>query len=351
MRRFLIFVLLLILALGGVAGWVWYSLHTPYGNFQPPGVFVDIPKGASARTISRLLAQQGVVRNQWIFEGLSRYRSRRTLEAGEYYFDHPQTAFAVFDTIAAGRVYEISVTVPEGFNSFQIADLMEKQGLTTRDAFLAAAADPSPIRDMFAGAPSVEGFLFPATYQFGRHVTAQQIIRAMTDHFRAEWNQLQEELPPGDPIQKTNQPGTAFIVTLASLVESETPKPEERPIIAGVFENRLRIHMALGCDPTVVYALELKGAYKGTLTLPDLRVDSPYNTYRYPGLPPGPITNPGETSLRAALHPATVDYLYFVADTMGGHQFAKTLAEHIRNVARYHKLLSQKSHKEPVPSR
>jgi UPF0755 protein len=345
MRRFFIFVLFVILALGGVAGWVWYSLHTPYGNFQPPGVFVDIPKGASVRTISRLLAQQGVVRNQWIFEGLSRYRSRRTLEAGEYYFDHPQTTLAVFDTIAAGRVYEISVTVPEGFNTFQIADLMEKAGLTTRDAFLAAAADPTPIRDLDSDVPSVEGFLFPATYQFPRHVTAQQIITKMTDHFRTEWNALlaAENL--------TKMPNPKHVVTLASLVESETPKPDERPIIAGVFENRLKRGMALGCDPTVVYALEKKGAYKGTLTLPDLRVDSPYNTYRYPGLPPGPITNPGETSLRAALHPATVDYLYFVADTEGGHLFAKTLAEHIRNVARYHKLLSQKSHKEPVPSR
>jgi UPF0755 protein len=345
MRRFLVFVLLVILALGGAAAWLWHSLNTPYGNFPPPGVFVDIPKGASERSISRLLAQQGVIESEHAFDALCRYRSRRTLQAGEYYFDHPQNAFAVFDTIAAGRIYEISVTVPEGFNTFQIAELMAGKGFTTRDAFLAAAANPSPIKDLAPDAPTVEGFLFPATYQFSRHITAQQIIAKMTDHFRTQWNTLTAtELVDA----QTNR--VRIVVTLASLVESETPKFEERPVIAGVFENRLRIRMALGCDPTVVYALEKKGLYKGTLTFADLRVDSPYNTYRYPGLPPGPITNPGETSLRAALHPAVTDALYFVADTEGGHLFAKTLTEHNRNVARYHKLLKQKSHKEPVPS-
>jgi UPF0755 protein len=345
MRKFLIFVLLVILALGGAAAWLWHSLNTPYGNFPPPGIFVDIPKGASERSISRLLAQQGVVGSEYAFDALCRYRSRRTLQAGEYYFDHPQNAFAIFDTIAAGRVYEISVTVPEGFNTFQIADLMASKGFTTREAFLAAVADPAPIKDLASDAPSVEGFLFPATYQFSRHVTAQQIIGKMTDHFRTEWNSLisaeDAPLPARTPMH---------VITLASLVESETPKFDERPVIAGVFENRLRIRMALGCDPTVVYALEKRGLYKGTLTFADLRVDSPYNTYRYPGLPPGPITNPGETSLRAALHPVGTDALYFVADTEGGHLFAKTLTEHNRNVARYHKLLKQKTHKEPVPS-
>jgi UPF0755 protein len=342
MRRFLIFLAVVLLGMGAVAGWLYWSLYTPFQNFQEPGVFVDIPKGASERSISHLLAQQGVVRNEWAFDALCRYRSRRTLEAGEYYFDHPQTAFAVFDALAEGRVFELSVTVPEGFNSFQIADLLEGKSLTTRDAFLAAVADPAPIRDIAPGAPNVEGFLFPATYQFPRHVTPEQIIAAMTGHFRTEWNTLASADPPVDgrtPLQ---------IVTLASLVESETPKPDERPVIAGVFLNRLRKRMALQCDPTVVYALEMKDAYKGTLTLPDLRVDSPYNTYRYPGLPPGPIANPGETSLRAALRPAPVDFLYFVADTEGGHLFSRTLAEHNQNVARYHQLLGQKNPKDPA---
>jgi UPF0755 protein len=343
MRRVLLFLLFVLILLLAAVGWIYWSLYTPYQKFQAPGVFVDIPKGASERTISHLLAQQGVVRSEWAFDALCRYRSHRTLEAGEYFFDHPQTAFAVFDTLAEGRVFELSVTVPEGFNSFQIADLLESKGLTTREAFLAAAADPAPVRDIAPTAPNVEGFLFPATYDFPHHTTPEQIISAMTDHFRAEWNTLIST----DPLNQGRTP--LQIVTLASLVESETPKPGERPIIAGVFLNRLRKRMALQCDPTVVYALEMKGAYRGSLTLPDLRVDSPYNTYRYPGLPPGPIANPGETSLRAALHPAAVDFLYFVADTEGGHLFARTLSEHNQNVARYHRLLGQKSSKDPAP--
>lgn len=343
MRR--LFLILFLLSLLGAGAWIAFSLYSPYQGFQAPGVFVDIPKGASERSISRILAQQGVIRDQWTFALLGRWRSRRRLEAGEYYFDRPETAFEVFDTLAAGRIFEISVTVPEGYNTMQIADLLAAKGLVTRNDFLAAASDPHSIRDLASGAPSVEGFLFPATYQFPRHVTAEQVIGAMTDHFRTEWSILTAAIPPA--AGRTPEQ----IVTLASLVESETPKPDERPVVAGVFENRLRLRMTLDCDPTVVYALEKAGDYKGTLTLADLRVDSPYNTYRHAGLPPGPIANPGEASLRAALRPSAVDYIYFVADTEGGHLFSRTLAEHYRNVARYHQLLGQKNPKEPVPPR
>lgn len=341
MRRAII--ILLLLALLGAAAWIAYSLYSPYQGFQQPGVFVDIPKGASGRVIARILADQGVVRSQWAFDLLCRVRSRRKLQAGEYYFDSSQTSFEVFDKIAAGRIFEISVTIPEGFNSMQIAGLLAEKGLITRDSFLAAVADPSPIRDLAPGAPSVEGFLFPATYQFPRHISASQIIAEMTGHFRTEWSNLTAI----DPAVDGRTP--LHVVTLASLVESETPKLSERPIIAGVFENRLRKGVALGCDPTIVYALEMKGAYNGTLTLEDLRVDSPYNTYRHAGLPPGPIANPGEASLQAALQPAKVDYFYFVADTEGGHFFSKSLAEHNSNVARYHQLLGRKNPKESAP--
>jgi UPF0755 protein len=340
MRRAII--ILGVLGIAGLIGWVAYSLHSPYQGFQAPGVFVDIPKGSSGRTIARLLAEQGAVRDQWTFQMLERYRGR-ALQAGEYYFDHPETEFQIYDTLAAGRVFAISVTIPEGFNTMQIADLLESKNLVPREEFLAAAKDPSPIKDIAPGAPSVEGFLYPATYAFPRHLTARQAIAAMTDHFRAEWNALTAT----DPLPANR--AALQIVTLASLVESETPKPEERPIIAGVFENRLRLGMTLDCDPTVIYALEKEGRYHGTLTLPDMRVDSPYNTYRHPGLPPGPIANPGDTSLRAALHPSAVNYIYFVADTEGGHMFARTLSEHYRNIARYHRLLKQKNPKESVP--
>ncbi|HLW99777.1 MAG TPA: endolytic transglycosylase MltG [Candidatus Acidoferrales bacterium] len=343
MRR--AFILLVFLSILAVAAWIAFTLYNPYQGFEAPGVFVEIPKGSSARTIARILADQGVVRSQWTFALLCRTRSNRRLQAGEYYFDHPQTAFNVFDMLAAGKVFELTVTVPEGYNIMQIADLLAEGKLVSREDFLAAAHDTTPIRDLAPTAPSVEGFLFPATYEFPRHITSAKIIAEMTQHFRTEWSALTAATPLANGRAVQN------IVTLASLVESETPKMEERPIIAGVFQNRLRIGMALACDPTVVYALEQGGAYDGTLTSADMHVDSPYNTYRNRGLPPGPIANPGEASLRAALQPATVDYLYFVADTEGGHFFSKSFAEHIRNIARYHQLLAQKNAKEPAQKR
>ncbi len=343
MRRILVIAIFLSIAAGGA--WLTYSLVKPFQGFQSPGVFVDIPKGASARSIARILESQGVIRSQWAFALLCRVHPRRKLQAGEYFFDRPATAFEVLDTLAAGHIFEISVTVPEGFNTLQIAALLEEKGLVARDAFLAAALDPSPIRDLAPRASSVEGFLFPATYQFPRHLMAQDAIAAMTSHFRTVWNSLGSADPPPGSMS----PGQ--ILTLASMVESETPKPEERPIVAGVFMNRLRRGMLLESDPTVVYALERAGKYRGVLTTADLRFDSPYNTYLYKGLPPGPIANPGEASLRAAREPAAVEYLYFVADTVGGHFFSKTLAEHNSNVARYHQLLKEKIQKEPAPPR
>ena len=326
---------ILLLGLVLAAAWVAYALYVPYQGFPQEGVFVDVPRGASGRAIARLLAERGVVKSRLAFEALCRWRAGRTLQAGEYFFNRPVTAFEVFDAIAAGRVYEISVTVPEGFTMFAIAELLERQGLTDRHAFLDAARDPSPIRDLAPRAPSLEGFLFPATYHFPRHRTPQELAAAMVSRFRDAWQVL-----PG-AASSPNEASVDAVVTLASLVERETSVPAERPVIAGVFTNRLRLGLALQCDPTVIYALELAGNYHGSLVSSDLRFNSPYNTYRYPGLPPGPIASPGEASLRAALDPAQVEYLYFVADGRGGHVFSKTLEEHNRNVARYRRQLAE----------
>ncbi len=335
MRRALLIFCLGLLGLVVAAGWVVLALYAPYQGFAAPGVYVDIPHGASSRTIAGLLASQGVVRNRRVFEALSRRRSRRTLQAGEYYFDHPVTAFEVFDAIASGRVFVRELVIPEGYSMFDIADLVTREGFTSRDDFLAAARDPAPIRDLAPNAPSLEGFLFPATYEFPRHPSGEEMVAAMVKRFREEWAALsaQPSDPPGRSLEQS--------VTLASLVERETPKPDERPLVAGVFTNRLRRNVPLQCDPTVVYALELAGQYSGALNARDLPFDSPYNTYRHAGLPPGPIANPGDASLRAALAPAATDYLYFVANTEGGHLFGKTLVEHNRNVARYRRRLAE----------
>jgi len=332
MRRTALIALLALL-LAGV--WLWIALWVPYQGYSPGGVFVEIPRGTSAGSIARILAEKGVVRSRVAFEALCRWRSRQALLAGEYFFDRPMTALEVFRIVAEGRVYFHTLTVPEGLTMFDIAELMERQELCRREEFLAAARDPSPIRDLATGARNLEGFLFPATYQFRRHVTAQEIIQAMVRRFQELWDSL--------PERGRNPYGLSVgeVVTMASLVEGETGVRDERPIIAGVFYNRLRRGRALQCDPTVIYALRLANRYDGTLSKRDLVLDSPYNTYRFPGLPPGPINNPGEASLRAALFPPYVDYLYFVSNTQGGHFFSKTLAEHNSNVARYKRLLAE----------
>jgi UPF0755 protein len=319
------------------AGWVGASLYLPYQKFSSEGVFVDVPHGASRRAVARILANHGVVRSRLVFEALSRWRSRSTLQAGEYFFDHPVTSREVFDAIANGRVYVRELTIPEGFSMFDIADLVQRQDFTSRENFLAAARNPALIRDLVPGAPSLEGFLFPATYEFPRHPTGEQMVTAMVGHFRKEWAEIKEEQPNLSGL------GLEQVVTLASLVERETPKPEERPLVAGVFVNRLHRRVPLQCDPTVVYALELAGNYNGHLEARNLPFDSPYNTYRHIGLPPGPIANPSGASLRAALAPPETDYLYFVANTEGGHFFGRTLAEHNHNVSLYrHRLAEQR---------
>jgi UPF0755 protein len=324
----------LLVSIALVGAWIWASLYLPYQGFAGPGVYVDIPHGASRRAIAGLLAAQGVVRNRWVFEALSRRESQHTLQAGEYYFDHPQTAWQIFDTLAEGRVFVRELVIPEGYSMFDIADLVAREGFTSREDFLAAARDPNPVRDLAPNALSAEGFLFPATYGFPRHPTGTQMVDAMVKRFRQEWSTLatQSSEPPARSLEQT--------ITLASLVERETPKPEERPLVAGVFANRLQKNMPLQCDPTVVYSLELAGQYSGTLEASEIPFESPYNTYRHIGLPPGPIANPGEASMRAALAPAQTDDLYFVANTEGGHFFSKTLAEHNQNVVKYRKLLA-----------
>lgn len=327
---------------GGAAALLRADWETPYAGFGAGGVFVEIPHGMRVATIAQTLETEGVVRHALSFRLLELRHRHVRLEAGEYHFDHAETPEQVFDTIARGRIYLVTVVVPEGETMFGIAELMEAKGVTTRDAFLAAARSPALVADLAPGAPSLEGFLFPATYQFPRHQTGERVAEAMVRRFRETWSEVSRK--PAESDSGAARPaglGPLEVVTLASLVEKETGVPEERPLVASVFLNRLRKRMALDCDPTVIYALVLAGRFNGRLLLPDLRVDSPYNTYRRRGLPPGPIANPGEASLRAVLEPAPGKSLYFVATGDGGHVFSGTLAEHNRNVARYRKREAQ----------
>ena len=343
MRVFLVFLLIVVLAGAGAAGYVWYSMEKPYGAFPSTGVFVEIPKGASLRGASHILQQQGVVRSALAFEVYGRYAKRR-LVAGEYFFDRPVNGKDVYWKLAKGGVYEQAFTVHEGDTILDIAHNLEVAKYMSAAEFLIAGNDPKQIQDIAPGARSLEGFLFPATYNLPHHLTAQELTTLMVRKFRDSMQQIAvdrlDPLTPGTPLLS--------VLTLASLVESETPKPEERPVVAGVYSNRLHQGMLLQCDPTVVYALKLAEKYNPPLTLKDLHYESPYNTYMHAGLPPGPIGNPGEASLRAALAPAQTDYLFFVANTEGGHFFAATLAEHNKNVAKYHRLLNGEPADPPV---
>jgi UPF0755 protein len=328
-------VVVLLLATAGVAAWFWIGLDRPYRAFPAEGVFVDLPHGASGRTVARLLQQNGVIRSAFVFGIYARRHPTRRLQAGEYFFDHPITGHDVFWQIADGHIYEQPFTVREGETIFDIARNLEAGKFMTANEFLKAAQNPELIHDMSPTAKTLEGFLYPATYNLPRHPVAIELTAEMVKRFKEEWNRIAStaEIAPGSGL-------AGQVVTLASLVERETPKPDERPLVAGVFENRLSKNMRLQCDPTVIYALEQIGRYKGTLTGEDLHFDSPYNTYEHGGLPPGPIGNPGETSLRAAMTPAKTSFLYFVANTQGGHFFAATLAEHNQNVAKYRRLLA-----------
>lgn len=371
MRKAIILVILLALA-GSLAFWLRWEMHRPYRGFSASQVFVDIPRGTSRWSTAALLQRKGVIHSRLAFYLISERHRRRSLQAGEYLFQQPRTPREVFDKIAGGRIYVHVVVVPEGWTMFDIASELERQKLCTKEEFLIVAQNPELVRDIAPGAKSLEGFLFPSTYQFSRNTSPQEMAATMVHHFKEEWNKVRSVAVANSMVEPVRavisshgngQPiapqalSPVQVVTLASLIERETPQPRERPIVAGVFYNRLKIGLPLQCDPTVQYALDLEGKPTLKVSAEDLRTQSPYNTYLHRGLPPGPIANPGDASLRAALNPAHTDYLYFVANDAGGHFFSRTLAEHNRNVETYRRLLEglpplpppQVAKKKPAP--
>jgi UPF0755 protein len=282
----------------------------------------------SSHQIARSLTHQGVVRSEWAFLAVRVLRPTAKLQAGEYRFATAQTPWQVFEQIRRGEVFYEEVTVPEGSNMFEIASLLDQLDMVKGDAFLGAAGKPDMIRDLDSLAPDLEGYLFPSTYRMTRRTTAAQLCRVMTNEFRRRWGGLGGS-SSGVDIHR--------IVTLASLIEKETAIDQERQVIASVFLNRMRMNMPLQCDPSTVYAALLENRYRGAIHRSDLVSTNPYNTYAHPGLPPGPIANPGLRSLNAALHPAQTNYLYFVAkpDGSGSHHFSATLSEHEKAVLAY----------------
>ncbi|MGD0631830.1 MAG: endolytic transglycosylase MltG [Terracidiphilus sp.] len=312
---------LLALAAAGTVAWLIRAAFGPSTE-----TFVEVEPGSSGARIALELQASGIIRSHFAFD-LLRFWKRGTLRAGEYRFDHPASAAEVYARIARGDVFTRTVTIPEGSNLFDIAARLEQAGFGPRGDFLAAAArQANLVADLDPQAKSLEGYLFPNTYHLSRKATPEQICASMVRQFRAEAAQLG---------LKQN---VHLVVTLASLVERETAVDAERPLVASVLNNRLAAAMPLMTDPAVIYGLELENRWRGTIYQSDLVRDTAYNTYMHKGLPPGPIANPGVRSLRAAMNPATTEYLYFVAASANpqGHSlFSRSLEEQNHNVAGY----------------
>ena len=312
----------------GTAAW---ALRTralaPHRAYDGVEQFVDVPTGAGPRTIGARLVAAGVVRDDLTFRVALWLTGRaRALKAGEYRFAEPMSAVQVAELLARGEIYTRPVTFREGLTIAEMADVYASSGLGTREAFLAAGTDASLVRDLDPLATDLEGYLFPDTYPVPRQTPAATLVAQMVRGFRAA-------LPP-DLMARAAADGLSVrqVVTLAALVEKETAQDAERPIVAAVYRNRHRIGMGMQADPTVIFALQRAGRWDGNLSREDLAFDSPYNTYRYGGLPPGPIAAPGKRALEAVVAPAPVDYLYFVSRNDGTHVFATTLREHNQNV-------------------
>jgi UPF0755 protein len=330
MKKIVIFLLLVLVGATIAGGVLYLRIYQPYRGFPASEQFVEIPQGSGSASIGERLVAAGVIRDRVTFRiALWMSRQGRHLKAGEYRFDRAMTPFEIIDKMARGDVFVINVTFPEGLTFAEMAKIFESHGLGPAASFVQAAMDPAPIHDLDPAAKDLEGYLFPETYAVPHRTDAAKLTRLMVARFEKV---ATPELRQAAAARNLTLRQT---VTLASIVEKETAKAEERPLVAAVYTTRLRIGMPLQCDPTVIYGLVKAGRYDGNIHKVDLSFDSPYNTYRYPGLPPGPIASPGRASLEAALHPADADYLYFVSRNDGSHEFARTLEEHNRNVQKY----------------
>lgn len=317
------------LALAGFGFWLWSYAVTPMPMREESELQVLIPPKTSLAGIARILAENGVIppgRGFYVLARVSRLSQR--LQAGEYRFSPGQTPYQILRALAAGATVRWSVTIPEGSNIYQLADILSRGGWGERELFLELVRDPEIIARHGVRAASLEGYLFPDTYQLVRDQNPREIIALMLERGR----QVRQEL--GDLRDNPLGLTPHEVLTLASIVEKETAAPEERPLIAQVFLNRLRQGMRLQTDPTVIYGL---ADFNGNLTRKDLQTPTPYNTYLVNGLPPGPIANPGRAAIVAVLHPAPAPYLYFVSKNDGTHYFSNDLAEHNRAVLKYQK--------------
>lgn len=344
MKRVLVVLAVLVVlglaAAGAAAWWAWGQVDSPYRGFAGDAAMVVVEPGTPSVHILDQLERRGVI----VDSRLARLYMKLVLgdpplQAGEYRFEGAAPLPQVLDKLVRGDVVDHAVTIVEGLTLEETAEALADAGFGEHDALLAAMRDPAPIADLDPEAETLEGYLFPSTYRFRRGTSEEEVVHTMVATFRRAWEneiepllaELEREAGGGEGPRRS----VRELVTLASLVEKEAKIEEERPQIAAVYANRLEVGMGLYADPTVIFALKQEGRWDGNIRREDLRMDSPYNTYRHAGLPPGPIASPGLASLKAAARPADITSLYFVSRNDGSHVFADTLAEHNRNVDRW----------------
>lgn len=310
---------------------VIYQLYIPLNSKSSQIKVIEISKGMDAKGIAYLLKEERLIKNRLAFRVLARVKGvEDRLQAGEYELSSSMNLSRILSKIERGEVLAHSFTIPEGYNIRQIAQILEEKGLAGKESFIALTKDAEFISQLGIPAKSLEGYLFPDTYNVSRGMKEkEEIIKLLVSQFNKKVTE--------EDRKRAEEIGFTFheIIILASIIEKETSDPDERMLISAVFHNRLKARRPLQADPTVIYALG--ETFDGNLEKEDLGIDSPYNTYRYRGLPPGPIGNPGRGAIQAALYPADADYLYFVSRNDGTHEFSSSLEEHNRAVWKYQK--------------
>jgi len=327
----LVFLLTLSAAGAGIVAYRAYTMaREPFRGYDEDEVFFTVERGKTGIQIGESLEERGIIRDRRLFLLALRFRDDgKTVQAGEYRFAEPLSTFDVLEMLVSGGTFTFAVTIPEGLTLLETADLLAARGLAEGSAIRSAFEARALVADLDSEAFNLEGYLYPTTYRFPRVVAPDELARTLVGQFKRVFDE--ERRAAAAKLGLTPRE----VVTLASVIEKETGLSEERPLIASVFWNRLRIGMPLQSDPTIIYALELAGRFDGNLRRSDLELDSPYNTYRFPGLPPGPIASPGEASIRAVLEPAETAFLYFVSRNDGSHQFSSTYSEHVNAVRKH----------------
>ena len=310
--------------------WLLVVICRPYQGYPDSHRIITIPLGQTTSQIAYDLETQGVIRSSSLFRWYVRLGyAASSLKAGEYQFQNAVTLPSVVNKIQQGLVHHYKVTIREGMTVSEIGKQLEQEGFGTAELYEEEVQQTASIADLDSVAEDLEGYLFPETYLVTRSMTESEIVGAMVRNFRRMWTA--ERSRRAREIDLTMRE----VITLASLIEKETGLARERPLVSAVFQNRLHRNLKLACDPTVIYAVKRVKEYDGVINQSDLNLDSPYNTYLYPGLPPGPISNPGVESIDAALYPADVNYLYFVSTNDGGHFFSSDYRTHNRAVQQY----------------